>query len=58
MIKSLQSYSNDDKIKLFDKMYANTLTEWNESRTEEDRDEHYYWEAMMETMLGPDIWGR
>lgn len=56
MIKKLKDYSDADKIKLFDKIYRDTRDEWHDSRKEEDRDEHYFWEGIMETVLGPDIW--
>ncbi len=58
MIKKLENYSDAAKIKLFDSIYEQTLDEWNQSRTEEDRDEHYFWEAIMETVLGPRIWDK
>ena len=58
MIKELKDYTDQEKLILFDKIYEQTLEEWNESKTEEDRDEHYFWEAIMETVLGKDIWGK
>ena len=58
MSKQLQSYTDSDKIKLFDKLYEMSRDEWRESQTEEDRDEHYFWEGVIETMLGKEIWTR
>ena len=59
MIKKLEEYTNQEKIILFDKIYEQTLEEWNDSMGDPDEhDEHYFWEGIMEDVLGDKIWDR
>jgi len=50
-MKQKQQLTNQEKIDLFDQVHDMAREELNSSAREEDRDEHYFWEGVMETVL-------
>ena len=50
-MKKLTDYTDEEKIKLFDQLYETCLNELNESVSDEDRDEHYFWEGIIADIL-------
>ena len=58
-VKEFSSFSNADKIKIFDQLYhmcsRDICTTVIEGRTPKDA-EHCVWEALMDLMLGENVW--
>lgn len=53
-MKQKNQYTNAEKIALFDTMHDKAREELNEAATQDDRDEHYFWEDVMGTILDID----
>jgi hypothetical protein len=53
-MKALSEYTPEEKIAKFDRIYLDCHTELIVSRSDADYDEHYFWEGMMEEVLGMD----
>ena len=51
-MKKIEDFTDAEKIILFDKMFENCFEEWESAKGEEEYDEHYFWEGMMEDVLG------
>jgi hypothetical protein len=57
-MKELSEYTDEEKIKWFDRMYNDAREQFicvERTGATNDADEHYTWEAVIE-LLGSDIW--
>jgi hypothetical protein len=50
-MRQKNQFTNAEKVAIFDALHDETKDEFNESAVEEDRDEHYFWETVMERVL-------
>jgi len=59
-MKSLDKYTNTEKIAIFDKLHPSCIEEFNDSLDSEEHDKQYFWEEVMTKVLSiksSDDWG-
>ena len=54
-IKSLDEYTDEEKIRKFDQLYHIAIDAYNNRHDARDDDEYYIWEELMRTILGNNI---
>lgn len=54
VMRTLTSYSDTEKIEMFDNLYIQCLEEINEAVESEEHDKHHFWEGTIADVLGMD----